>query len=65
MSESYQKKRRKEYPAIGEQLGAFFDYLNQERLNGKKLPASCDRVLGQILSVKKTHNKPHKKPENT
>lgn len=63
MPKSRKKLRREGYPSIGDQLGAVFDYLNQERLNGKNLPASCDHVLGKILAVKKKHpQKKKKKP---
>ncbi|MFV1850109.1 MAG: hypothetical protein ACMZ66_05315 [Thalassospira sp.] len=60
MAHSTSKQRRLAYPPIGEQLDAFWKYVNQQRLNGVDLPADTDRVLNKVLAVKRDHPKPDK-----
>ncbi|MBR9900400.1 MAG: hypothetical protein GYB19_10120 [Rhodospirillales bacterium] len=64
MSKSINRKRREAYPSVGEQLAAVFKYFHQQREAGATLPPDTDRVLNEILAVKRDHPKPDKEQGN-
>ncbi len=49
-----------QYQPIGEQLDAIWKHINQQRLDGVKLPQETDDALNHVLRVKKTHPKKEK-----
>ena len=55
---TYDELRRREYPAMGEQLDTIWKQFNQMRLDGIPMIQQADDMLGQILAVKNKHPKP-------
>jgi hypothetical protein len=60
-NERYRDDRAKEYPYIGDQLDALMKQFAYMRLNGVDLAEDLDRVLGEVLAVKRKHPKPEAK----
>lgn len=54
----YEEVRRREYPALGDQLDAIWKELNYRRLSGESLVAEADAMLNKVLAVKAKYPKP-------
>jgi len=54
---AYQRERAAAYPPIGDQLDAIWKQLNAMRMSGQNLVVDADRVLGEVLAVKKRYPK--------
>lgn len=62
-NQKYRDDRAKEYPDLGDQLDALMKQFAYMRLNGVDLAADLDRVLGEVLAVKRKFPKPKKDKE--
>ena len=54
----FERERQVAYPNVGDQLDAIWKELNARRLAGEDLTQDADDMLGKILTVKKTIEKP-------